>query len=98
MQRNSRMDGKTRLNELLSRWEEAKRYGQSLAAEDLCSGCPELLPAVIRHIEALQMLAPFVTGTEQCGQQATPPHAVPETRVLETRASEMPREESLRLP
>lgn len=38
------------LTELQARWEQALRRGQHLRPEDLCSGCPELLPPLRRWI------------------------------------------------
>jgi WD40 repeat protein/serine/threonine protein kinase len=45
-----------RILDLLLRWEEAKKKGRLVPAEDLCRDCPELLDEVKRRIEALQSL------------------------------------------
>jgi serine/threonine-protein kinase len=46
----------TALSELLLRWQELRSEGQPISAEELCAGCPELLPELRRQIEALRSM------------------------------------------
>src|SRR5438093_1184923 len=45
------------ISELLSRWEQLRREGQSITPEELCREHPELLPRVRQQLEALQAFA-----------------------------------------
>lgn len=57
------MPTETRLADLLLRWEDLRRHGQTVAAEQLCRGCPELLGELKRRIEALAALDPLLKTT-----------------------------------
>jgi serine/threonine-protein kinase len=46
----------TALSELLLRWQELRSEGQHVCAEDLCAGCPELLPELRQQMEALRSM------------------------------------------
>jgi eukaryotic-like serine/threonine-protein kinase len=48
------MSEDTRLDALASRHEEQKRRGESLTVEELCSNCPELIPALHQRIQAAE--------------------------------------------
>jgi serine/threonine protein kinase len=48
------MDATTRIQSLLSRWEEHKDQGDSISVEELCARCPELAPEMRRRIALLQ--------------------------------------------
>ncbi len=39
--------------EVLVRWEELRQQGQLLSAEEMCANCPELVPELKLHLEAL---------------------------------------------
>ncbi|MEZ5941412.1 MAG: protein kinase [Planctomycetaceae bacterium] len=45
-----------KISDLLLQWEEAQERGEDLAAETLCTGCPELLDVVQQRIVALQRM------------------------------------------
>ena len=51
------MQANSRLDELLSQWEELRRQGQTVPAEELCRDVPELLDAFRWHVRALESLA-----------------------------------------
>ncbi len=67
----------TLLSELLFRWEEGKRQGQPVSAEELCRNHAELLPALQQQIAAIQELAPLLEAGGQAGDRV--PHPVPPT-------------------
>src|SRR5262249_54063186 len=52
-----------RVDDLLLRWEELREQGQSVAAEQLCGDCPELLDELRRRIQALRALSPALDTT-----------------------------------
>src|SRR5262249_58524533 len=54
--RRSAMALDPRILELLSRWEEERAQGRTLAPEELCRDCPDLLAEVKRRLEDLQSL------------------------------------------
>ena len=47
------MTDDARLMDLVVRWEEFREAGQTLAVEELCRACPELLPALRERLQAL---------------------------------------------
>jgi serine/threonine protein kinase len=49
------MAADTRLHALRQRWEEARRRGQVLSADELCRDCPELRDAVRQQIDLWQL-------------------------------------------
>ncbi len=53
------MDADARLNELLSCYEQRRRDGQPVYAEDLCRDCPDLLAAFRWHVRALEAIGPL---------------------------------------
>jgi serine/threonine protein kinase len=57
------VDTDLRLDELLQRWEELHRQGESRSPEELCSDCPELAGELTRRIALLRAFDPFLTGT-----------------------------------
>jgi hypothetical protein len=66
----------SRLSELLLRWDESRRRGQPLGAEDLCRDCPELLEGLRLQIAALGALDP-VLDTETVTRTAPPSGPTP---------------------
>lgn len=44
------------LGDLLLRWEELHEQGQTITPEELCRDCPELLPKLQHHIQALKAM------------------------------------------
>src|SRR4051795_12443531 len=44
------------LGDLLLRWEELHEQGQDVTPDELCRDCPDLLPELRRHIQALQAM------------------------------------------
>jgi WD40 repeat protein len=65
------MATKTRLAELLLRFEELRQAGQAPTAEELCRDCPELLEPLKRHIELFgpsDSAQPSVTETQSTSQ------------------------------
>jgi serine/threonine-protein kinase len=57
----------TSLDDLLSRWQQAHREGQTLSLEELCSGCPERVEELKRHLRELAAMQAFL------GLESTPP-------------------------
>src|SRR6266511_2467619 len=55
------MSDKLRMQELLAKWEGARRAGRPLRPEEVCRDCPELLPEFLaelrRHLHALHAAA-----------------------------------------
>ncbi|HEX5270291.1 MAG TPA: serine/threonine-protein kinase, partial [Gemmataceae bacterium] len=80
------MSDDSRLDDLLLRWEDLRRHGQTPSAEELCRDCPELLPALRRRVGALEAMgAMLATGSTGPGG-STPPdprggEPAPEPRV-----------------
>jgi serine/threonine-protein kinase len=59
-----------RLSELLERWDEHRRQGQTVSPADLCRDCPELLQDLRLRIRDLEeMDAALATGLETSGEQ-----------------------------
>jgi predicted Ser/Thr protein kinase len=56
------MPDDSQLLDLVVRWEEMHAAGQSLAAEQLCQDCPELLPALQLRLEALRAMNEALGG------------------------------------
>jgi hypothetical protein len=48
------------LSELIARWHEQQREGQTLSLAELCADCPEQLPELQRHVEAVQSMEAFL--------------------------------------
>jgi hypothetical protein len=48
------MTPEDRIQELLEKWDDLRKLGQELSAEELCQDCPELLDEVRKRIEALK--------------------------------------------
>jgi serine/threonine protein kinase len=70
------------VTELVLRWQELRDQGRTIAAEELCADCPELLEDLRRQVQALLSMEYFL-GTEPAErpkqvaedqrQEATPP-------------------------
>jgi serine/threonine protein kinase len=54
------MAGTPSVGELVVRWQERQRQGQSVSPEEICADCPELLDEVKRHIEAVAAMEGFL--------------------------------------
>lgn len=50
------LDPALRLDDLLTRWEEAREAGQAIALEELCADSPDLLPELRRRVQALSRM------------------------------------------
>ena len=48
------MTPEDRIQELLERWDDRRKLGDELSAEELCHDCPQLLEEVRKRIEALK--------------------------------------------
>ena len=48
------------LSELVLRWQELREQGRPVSAEELCAGCPELLDALRKRLQALQSMEHFL--------------------------------------
>src|SRR4051812_12341922 len=60
-----------RLTELLVRWEELRRQGRSVSAEELCRDCPDLLPAARERVAALESMGRLLgTSTPSAAETA----------------------------
>ncbi len=60
-----------RLDELLLRWDELRRQGRDISAEELCGDVPELLAELRRRIEVVRAMD-SVLETESTEFSATP--------------------------
>ncbi len=58
------MSAETRLDEVLSRWQNHQARGEEVSAAELCRECPELLPEVRRRLRALQQLDQMAASTD----------------------------------
>ncbi len=64
----------SRLSELLLRWEERQRSGQTVSAEDLCTDCPELLSELrLRIRDLVEMDAALASGIAPASYCPTAP-------------------------
>jgi serine/threonine protein kinase/WD40 repeat protein len=54
------MSAETRLDQLLSQWQERHARGEDVPATHLCRDCPELAPEVERRIRALRQMQQLV--------------------------------------
>lgn len=59
------MGTNAKLDDLLLRWEERRRQGQAISAEELCRDCPELLAELNWHIQALQFMDSVLETTQE---------------------------------
>src|SRR5438309_776854 len=55
----------TRVYDLLLRWEELRKRGEAVSAEELCRDCPELLSELQRRIRQLQSLDTLLRSSQQ---------------------------------
>ncbi|HEV3256485.1 MAG TPA: protein kinase [Gemmataceae bacterium] len=69
------MSTTTRLSELLLRWQELKREGQDLAAEELCADCPELIEDLRQQMQALESMESLLGMRTRHGDPASPADA-----------------------
>jgi tRNA A-37 threonylcarbamoyl transferase component Bud32 len=60
--------------ELVSRWQELRRQGQSVSPEELCAGCPERLDDLKRYLQAVGAMESFL-GLDAGADAATVPPA-----------------------
>jgi serine/threonine protein kinase len=63
----------TRIQDLLQRWQELRRQGQVLSAEELCRDCPELIGEVQRHLATVAFAAPAPSDIDQPTPPTRPP-------------------------
>jgi len=56
----------TQVDQLLSRWEEARANGERISVEDLCRETPELWEVVSRKIRALEAMPSPADGASEC--------------------------------
>jgi tetratricopeptide (TPR) repeat protein len=66
------------LTDLIRRWHEQKDRGNSLTPEDLCRDCPENLPTLRAHLEAVASMLSFLSLSDSGTSGADP--ALPPTR------------------
>jgi hypothetical protein len=57
------MADETRLDRLLQDWQERRRQGQSVTAEELCAGCPELAEPLRKRMRDLDSMQGFLGVT-----------------------------------
>src|SRR4051812_13735260 len=48
------------VNDLVRRWHEQQGQGQTLTPEELCRDCPENLPALREHLQAVASMLSFL--------------------------------------
>jgi len=61
------------LHDLIARWHEQQSQGKYLSMADLCADCPEQLPELQRHIEAVQAMEAFLGLGEAAASASLPP-------------------------
>jgi hypothetical protein len=61
------MSPDTRVDDLLSRWQEHRARGEEVTAADLCRECPELLPEVERRLQGLRHMQDSATHAIRWG-------------------------------
>jgi tRNA A-37 threonylcarbamoyl transferase component Bud32 len=77
------MTDKTRLLDLVVRWEELQGAGQDVTPEELCADCPELIEALRERIQALSALKRVLdVGDTQPMSNVPPPLVAPGTSQL----------------
>src|SRR6185436_5976437 len=59
------MNQDDRLSDLLVIWEERKRAGQPVSAEELCHDCPDLIPELTRQIHAIGSMNALLGDVDQ---------------------------------
>jgi tetratricopeptide (TPR) repeat protein len=74
------MSTDTRVDHLLSLWQERRAVGEDVSAADLCRECPELIPEVVDRLEGLRQMQQLV-GTNDVEITASPGIAVRATVV-----------------
>jgi WD40 repeat protein/predicted Ser/Thr protein kinase len=87
------MSAEEQLADLLLRWEELQQQGQTVAPEELCRTCPELLEELRRRVQALEALkAPLATvaGPPAESQALTAARTLPPDEASVPRAPEVP--------
>ena len=70
MPEKTRVDDKTKIEELIDRWEDARENGQSISPEELCRDRPDLLPAIEQEIHKRDWLPPWVESEDDHCQMA----------------------------
>src|SRR5947207_579914 len=66
-----------RVSDLLLRWDEHRRQGQLLSAEQLCADCPELLEHVQARMQAVTRWEQFLDLDDQIPSQPGPSERFP---------------------
>ncbi len=79
------MTEETRLQELLSQWQERRRQGQEPAVDELCRDCPDLAPVLRQRVDALRQIGDFVQQMDETSEGPRP--ATPETLQASTTIS-----------
>ena len=55
------------VDELLTRWDEARQRGSTIAAEELCRDCPEQVEELRRRIEVMQSMERLLDRAHSVG-------------------------------
>src|SRR5262245_8852150 len=63
----------TTIIDLVSRWQQSQRQGQSLSMEELCGGRPEQLEELKRHLREIASLQAFLDQTGAGDVPGVPP-------------------------
>jgi serine/threonine protein kinase len=74
------------LDDLLDQWEEARRCGTMVTAEELCRECPELLSECRRQMAAISRMDGWIDIEPVNGTAATPPSEAPRYQTLRLHA------------
>jgi hypothetical protein len=78
------------LNELLSRWVQARAQGRVLSAEELCAEQPDLLVPLQRRIAEMQKLEPLTRPALVLATETTPASLVDNSAALEKTLAGVP--------
>ena len=62
------------MGELIARWHHQQQEGQTLSLAELCADCPERIPELCRHLEAVKAMESFLglNGAAQCSPTTSP--------------------------
>jgi WD40 repeat protein/tetratricopeptide (TPR) repeat protein/predicted Ser/Thr protein kinase len=65
------------VDDLVSRWHELRRQGQTLSAEELCAGSPEMLADLKRHLDAVAFMMSLLGMSDLSAAPEAPPPPAP---------------------
>src|SRR3989442_12849719 len=77
------MSEAAQLNQLLQQWQALRRQGQAAPPEQPCADCPELLPQLKAHIDALDAVQSYLLNdANPLSQRSTQANSPPPTATI----------------